>query len=314
MGTSRVSEGQRQRIYHTEQHAESRLFRPGADRVRLVFARGRVYNLRVTRPPRVQFFVTCIVDSLYPAVGEAMVSVLERLGVEVEFPEAQTCCGQPNYNAGFRREARQLALHFLDVFAPPSPGGRGARGEGELPIVTPSGSCAAMVVHGYPDLFAAERDPRNLARAQAVAARTYEFSQFLVEVLKVGPAQLGSRFDGKLTYHPSCHLLRGLGVKDAAQKLLAGVQGAEVVPLPNAEECCGFGGLFAVKHGDISGAMLDKKLENVRASGAQTVVGCDMSCLMHMQGGLSRHGSPVRCMHLAEVLAGMKPKAEAHNG
>jgi L-lactate dehydrogenase complex protein LldE len=269
----------------------------------------------MTRPPRVQLFVTCIVDSLYPAVGEAAVAVLERLGVEVAFPGAQTCCGQPAYNAGFRREARQLALHFLDVFDPPSPSGRsrsiprseaergGAGGEGELPVVTPSGSCAAMVVHGYADLFAAERDARNLARAKALAARTYEFSQFLVDVL--GVTDVGAQFDSKLTYHPSCHLLRGLGVKGEAQKLLAHVRGAEVVPLANAEECCGFGGLFAVKHGDISGAMLDKKLENVRASRAQTVVGCDMSCLMHMQGGLSRDGSPIRCVHLAEVLAGI---------
>ena len=181
--------------------------------------------------------------------------------------------------------------------------GKGTGVGGEAPIVTPSGSCAAMVVHGYADLFA--NDPRNLARAKAIAARTYEFSQFLVDVLGVTGARVGAKFDGRLTYHPSCHLLRGLGVTGAAQKLLAGVRGAEVVPLPNAEECCGFGGLFAVKHGDISGAMLDKKLENVRASGAQTVVGCDMSCLMHMQGGLSRDGSPVKCVHLAEVLAGI---------
>ncbi len=251
-------------------------------------------------PSRVQLFITCIVDSLYPAVGEAMVEVLERLGVAVDFPGAQTCCGQPGYNAGFRDDARELALHLLDVFAPPSPGGRGAGGEGELPIVTPSGSCAAMVVHGYPDLFA--NDPRNLARARALAARTYEFSQFLVDVL--GVTDVGAQFNGKLTYHPSCHLLRGLGVKDAAAKLLTHVQGAEVVPLPNAEECCGFGGLFSIKHGDISGAMLDKKLENVSKSGADTVVGCDMSCLMHMQGGLSRDRSAVKCVHLAEVLAG----------
>jgi L-lactate dehydrogenase complex protein LldE len=227
------------------------------------------------------------VDSFYPAVGEAAVEVLERLGVEVEFPEAQTCCGQPGYNAGFRHEARQLALHFLDVFE-----------QSDAPVVAPSGSCAAMIVHGYADMFA--NDPRSLARAKALAARTYEFSQFLVDVL--GVTDVGAQFDGKLTYHPSCHLLRGLGVKDEVQKLLARVRGAEVVPLPNAEECCGFGGLFAVKHGDISGAMLDKKLENVRASGAQAVVGCDMSCLMHMQGGLSRDGSPITCVHLAEVL------------
>jgi L-lactate dehydrogenase complex protein LldE len=251
------------------------------------------------RPARVQLFVTCIVDSLYPAVGEAVVEVLERLGVEVDFPEAQTCCGQPGYNAGFRAEARQLALNCLDVFAPPpSPRGGGPGGEGELPILTPSGSCAAMIVHGYPDLFA--NDPPTLARAQALAARMYEFSQFLVDVL--GVTHVGAKFDGKLTYHPSCHLLRGLGVKEAAAQLLAHVEGAQVVPLPNAEECCGFGGLFSIKHGDISGAMLDRKLESVRASGADTVVGCDMSCLMHMQGGLSRDGSPARCVHLAEVL------------
>ncbi|MGH2522330.1 MAG: (Fe-S)-binding protein [Anaerolineales bacterium] len=239
---------------------------------------------------RAQLFVTCIVDSLFPAVGEAVVNVLERLGVEVEFPEAQTCCGQPAYNAGFRAEARALARRFLDVFEP-----------SDAPIVTPSGSCAAMVVHGYPDLFGDDPDKRNLARAKALAARTYEFSQFLVSVLNV--EDLGARWNGTLAYHPSCHLLRGLGVKEAAIGLLSQVEGVQVVPLPNAEECCGFGGLFSIKHGDISSAMLDRKLEGVRASGAETVVGCDMSCLMHIQGGLSRDGSKVRCVHLAEVLA-----------
>ena len=255
--------------------------------------------------PRVQLFITCIVDSLFPHVGEAVVDVLERLGVEVEFPEAQTCCGQPGYNAGFRDEARELALKFFDVFDPhPLPlslKGRGAGGEGsDVPyIVTPSGSCAAMLVHGYPDLFA--DDPPNLARAQALAARTCEFSQFLVDVLKV--EDVGAEFNGSITYHPSCHLSRGLGVKDAPLKLLAYVRGADYTPLPSADECCGFGGLFAIKHGDISGAILDKKLENIHASKANTVVGCDMSCLMHIQGALSRDGSRTRCVHLAEVLA-----------
>jgi L-lactate dehydrogenase complex protein LldE len=291
--------------------------------------------MRAMPPPsRIQLFITCLVDSLYPGVGESVVDVLERLGVTVEFPEAQTCCGQPGYNAGFREEARQLALNFLEVFEPhplppsppPSPdvsagegggvaqpvplseaNGGSAGAGGEVPIVTPSGSCAAMLVHGYPDLLA--NDPQNLARAHALARRTYEFSQFLVEVLEtedVG-ASFGSAqdrpFGEKLTYHPSCHLLRGLGVKEAAPKLLARVRGVEVVPLPHADECCGFGGLFAVKHGDISAAMLDRKLENVRASGAGMVVGCDMSCLMHMQGALARDGSPIRCLHLAEALA-----------
>ncbi len=262
--------------------------------------------------PRAQLFVTCIVDALYPPVGEAMAAVLERLGVALEFPATQTCCGQPAFNAGFRAEARALALKWLDDFElksdlhPPAPSPQRGEGESEyqLPdIVSPSGSCAAMVRHGFPELL--RDDPANLARARALAARMYEFSQYLVEVLKV--EDVGARFEGKLTYHPACHLTRGLGVTEAPLKLLRHVRGAEVTPLPQAEECCGFGGLFAVKHGDLSGAMLDKKLEAIRQSGAAAVVGCDLSCLMHLQGGLNRDDSPVRCLHLAEVLAGRNP-------
>ena len=243
-----------------------------------------------SHPTRVQLFITCVVDSLFPNVGEAMVEVLERLGVGVRFPEAQTCCAQPAYNGGFHAEAKQVALRFMDVFEP-SPD----------PILCPSGSCAAMVVHGYADLLA--DDPKALARAKALAARTYELSQFIVDVL--GVTDLGAHFRGagQLTYHPSCHLMRYLHVTDQPQKLLAGVHGAQVVPLPGAEECCGFGGLFAIKHGDLSGAILEKKIENIQKTGAATLVGCDMSCLMHIQGGLSRDGSPVKCRHLAEVLA-----------
>ncbi|MCS6909938.1 MAG: (Fe-S)-binding protein [Anaerolineales bacterium] len=233
--------------------------------------------------------MTCIVDSLFPQVGEAVVKVLERLGVEVEFPDAQTCCGQPAYNGGFTVEARQVALHFLDVFAPTVPD----------PIVVSSGSCAAMVVHACPDLF--KDDPPNLLRAQAVANRTYEFTQFLVDVL--GVTDVGAQFSGKLTYHASCHLLRFLHVIDQPLRLLANIRDARVTALPGAEECCGFGGLFAVKFGGVSGAILDKKIENIRAAGAGHVVGCDMSCLMHIQGGLSRDGVPVKCLHIAEVLA-----------
>jgi L-lactate dehydrogenase complex protein LldE len=247
------------------------------------------------QPKRVQLFVTCIVDSIYPRVGQATVEVMERLGLEVEFREAQTCCGQPAFNGGFRDEARQVARRFLDVFEPTAPD----------PIVCPSGSCAAMVVHGYVELF--RDDTRNRARAEAIAARTFEFSQFIVEVL--GLTDLEAHFAGKLTYHPSCHLTRLLHVTDAPQKLLAHLHEAEVVPLPAAEECCGFGGLFAVKHGELSAAILDKKIENVRAAGAQTLVGCDMSCLMHIQGGLSRDGAPVKCLHLAEVLNGQASDA-----
>lgn len=220
-------------------------------------------------------------------------TVLERLGIEVLFPEAQTCCGQPGYNSGFQTEARRLALHTLDVFE-----------RSPAPVVIPSGSCGAMVVKGYAHLFAHE--PALLARAQALAARTYEFSQFLAEVLNVDLSTVlnpqPEHAAGKVTYHAACHLVRELGVTDAATRLLGAVPGLELMPLPGVEQCCGFGGLFAIKHDAISTAMLDKKLAYVRQTGAATVVGCDMSCLMHMQGGLSRDNDPIRCVHLAEVL------------
>ncbi len=242
---------------------------------------------------RVQLFVTCLVDTLFPDAGEAAVAVLERLGLRVEFPAGQTCCGQPAFNGGFRAEARAMARHWLDVFE-----------ASDAPIVVPSGSCAAMVVHGYAALFDGEHEADQRARARAAAARTYEFSQFLVDVLEAEPAQIGARFEGRLAYHPSCHLLRDLRVIDAPQRLLLGVAGAELRPLPGADECCGFGGLFAVKHAELSGAILDAKVAAVRESGAHTLVGCDVSCLMHIQGGLTRDGLGVRCRHLAEVLAG----------
>jgi L-lactate dehydrogenase complex protein LldE len=249
--------------------------------------------------PRVQLFVTCIIDSLFPQVGEAVVAVLERLGVEVLFAEAQTCCGQPGYNAGFRPEARRLALNVLDLFERTTE-----------PVVVPSGSCAAMIVHGYPDLFA--DDAPNLERARALADRTYEFSQFLLDQLKVDPAEVAgaSRLSGRVAYHGACHLARGLGVREPAPRLLGAVPGAEVVSFAGADECCGFGGLFAIKHGDVSAAMVDKKLANLRASGAETLVSCDMSCLMHLAGALRRDGSPLRCLHLAEALTAADGKGD----
>ena len=237
--------------------------------------------------------MTCIIDSLYPAAGEAVVAVLERLGVEVLFPEAQTCCGQPAYNSGFQAEARRLALHTLAVLE-----------QSPAPVVVPSGSCGAMLVKGYVHLFAGE--PALRSRAEALAARTYEFGQFLTDVLDADLSGLYAPAPpalSKVTYHAACHLLRELGVTDSATRLLDEVPGVELVPLPGVEQCCGFGGLFAVKHDPISTAMLDKKLAHVRATGAGTVAACDMSCLMHMQGALSRDGSAVRCVHLAEVMA-----------
>lgn len=242
-----------------------------------------------------QLFVTCLVDAVFPAVGEAVVDVLEACGVRVVFPPAQTCCGQPAFNAGFRAEAQQVARQWLAVFE-----------RSAAPVVAPSGSCVAMVKHGYAQLFA--REPATLARAQALATRTHEFSQFLAEVVQVDPnrfarAVTAPAATAPVTYHPSCHLTRELGVRVPPLRLLQGAVGGRLTPLPHAEECCGFGGLFAVKHADISGAMLDQKLAHVRASGATTVVGCDMSCLMHLQGALQRDSAPVRCQHLAEVLA-----------
>ncbi|NUQ39094.1 MAG: (Fe-S)-binding protein [Caldilineales bacterium] len=236
---------------------------------------------------RIQLFITCLLDHLYPHIAEAVVTVLERQGVQVEVPAGQTCCGQPAFNGGFRAEARAMAAHFLDVFAATAG-----------PIVCPSGSCAAMVKHHYAELFA--DDPRRAAQAQAVAGRIREFGQFLVEDLGLGAA--GGAV-GRYVYHPTCHLTRALGVRGAAETLLAAIPGGESVPLPHAEECCGFGGLFAVKLPAISAAMLQRKLDSIAASGAQVCVVCDASCMTQMNGGLIQQGKAPIVRHLAEVLA-----------
>jgi L-lactate dehydrogenase complex protein LldE len=238
---------------------------------------------------RVQLFATCLIDTLSPEVGECVVEVLERAGVEIVVPEGQTCCGQPAFNGGFWDEARQMARHTIRVF-----------GDSDLPVVVPSGSCAYMVSHHYPELF--EREPEWRLRAEKLGRRTYEFTQFLVD--KLGMTELGARWNGKLTYHSSCHLARGLNVHDQPIALLQQVQGAEIVPLKQEEECCGFGGLFSVKYPDISSAMLQNKLDNIEATGAGWVVGCDLSCLLNINGGLHRRKSPVKGVHIAQVLAG----------
>jgi L-lactate dehydrogenase complex protein LldE len=237
---------------------------------------------------RVQFFVTCLVDTFFPETGEAVVDVLTRLGVEVDFPEAQTCCGQPAFNAGRWEDARPLARHTLDLFD-------------SLPgdVVLPSGSCTAMIRQGFLELFA--ESPEDLSRAEALAARTYEFTEYLVDIL--GVVDVGARWEGKITYHPSCHLLRSLGVDRQPRALLSNIRGAEFVELPNAEECCGFGGVFSVEHPEISGEMLTRKLENIAASGAPVVVTADTGCRMQIQGGLKRRGMPQRVIHIAEILA-----------
>lgn len=240
--------------------------------------------------PIVQLFVTCLLDSLFPETAEGVVEVLNRAGAEVAFPADQTCCGQPAFNAGYRDEARRMARYTIRVLE-----------QSDGPVVIPSGSCAAMVRHGYPELF--RDDAGWLARAQALASRTFEFSEFLVD--RLGQVELGAAWPGALAYHPSCHLLRTLGVDRQPAALLSAVEGAEVRRLP--DECCGFGGVFSIDQPEISTEMLKRKLSAIEASGARTVTGCDVSCLMQIEGGLRRAGSPIRCSHLAQVLAGREP-------
>jgi L-lactate dehydrogenase complex protein LldE len=244
--------------------------------------------MKADAPRTVQLFATCLIEALRPEAGMAVVRVLERLGITVEYPAAQTCCGQPAFNGGAWDEARKMARYTLDVL-----------GRSAAPVVVPSGSCAHMIKHHYPDLFA--DDAVYGERAKNLAARTYEFSEFLVDVL--GITELDARYPHRFTYHASCHLLRGMGVTSQPRELLAKVRDGEFVELPGATECCGFGGLFAIKMGEISGAMLKRKMDNIEATGAHTVVGCDVSCLLHIQGGLHRRGSAVVTKHLAELLA-----------
>jgi L-lactate dehydrogenase complex protein LldE len=235
----------------------------------------------------IQLFITCIIDTLYPEMGEAVVSVLQKAGVTVSFPPGQTCCGQPAFNAGLRQEARKMAIQTIRAF-------EGFPG----PIVIPSGSCASMIRHTYAELF--QDDPIWFPRAVNLAERTYELSEFLVDVL--GITDLGAKYDGKITYHSSCHLLRGLGVDKQPKVLLAAVKNAEFVELPDTGDCCGFGGIFSVEHPEISSAMLKRKLNNVDASGASVVVSCDAGCVTNINGGLHRVGMTQRAMHIAELL------------
>jgi L-lactate dehydrogenase complex protein LldE len=237
--------------------------------------------------PRVSLFITCVIDQLFPSVGIAMVDVLERAGCTVDFPEDQTCCGQPAFNSGYREEARTVARHFLKVFA------------GAEYIVVPSGSCTSMVSHHFADCF--QDFPTELAAAHAMAPKVYEFSTFLTNVLKV--EDVGARFEGVVTYHDSCHALRELKIKDGPRRLLGNVKGLELREMDIAQECCGFGGTFAVKFPEVSGGMARTKIESIKRTGAKTVVSIDSSCLMQLRGALSRAGLPIETMHLAEILA-----------
>jgi len=235
----------------------------------------------------IQLFVTCLVDSFFPQTGEAVVDIFHRLGIRVDFPREQTCCGQPAFNAGLRRDARAIAEHTIKVFE---------NTEGD--IVTPSGSCAHMFRHNYPELF--EGDSVWFPRAEALAARTYEFTEYLVD--KLGVTNLGASWYGKLTYHPSCHTLRGIHVDRQPRVLLAGVKGASLIELPHAEECCGFGGVMSAEHPELSAEWLKRKIMNLEESQSPTLVVTDAGCLMHIAGGLHRQMKKQRVMHIAEIL------------
>lgn len=236
---------------------------------------------------QVQLFVTCLVDSFFPKTGQAVVDVLSRLGISVDFAREQTCCGQPQFNAGLRKDARAIAEHTIKVF-------ENTKGD----IVTPSGSCAHMFRHNYTEIF--EGDSNWYPRAKALAARTYEFTEYLVD--KLGITDVGAKWDGMLTYHPSCHTLRGINVDKQPRALLANVQGATLVELPHAEECCGFGGIMSVEHPELSAEWLKRKISNLEASQAPTLVVTDAGCLMHIAGGLNRQKKSQRVVHIAEVL------------
>jgi len=238
-------------------------------------------------PARVSLFVTCVVDQLFPRVGLAVVEVLEGVGFQVEVPGRGTWCGQPAVNSGDCEESRQVARHFLEVF------------QDADYIVVPSGSCTSMIAHHFEDIF--DQEPGSLKQVRELAPKVYEFSRFLLEV--AGVDDVGAYLQEVVTYHDSCHALRELQIKDGPRRLPRNVRGLELREMDAADECCGFGGTFSVKFAEVSGGMARTKIDSILRTGASTVVSIDSSCLMQLQGALSRAGLPVRTMHLAEVLA-----------
>ncbi|MBV8672903.1 MAG: (Fe-S)-binding protein [Acidobacteriaceae bacterium] len=238
---------------------------------------------------RVSLFITCYNDTLFPATGKAVVSVLERLGHTVEFPLEQTCCGQMHFNTGYRREAYPLAKRFVSIF------------QHADAVCIPSSSCVAMIRDYYPEIAHENGDETFAAEVRSLLPRIFELTELLTDRLQV--EDVGASFHHRVTYHASCHALRSLHLGDKPLRLLRKVRGLELVQLPNSDRCCGFGGTFAVKNADVSTAMLEEKLGAILGTGAEICTACDNSCLMHIEGRLHRQGARIRTMHIAEILA-----------
>ncbi|WP_026582245.1 (Fe-S)-binding protein [Bacillus sp. J33] len=234
---------------------------------------------------KVSLFATCLVDLFQGNAGKATVELLEWLGCEIDFPESQVCCGQPAYNSGYVKESKEAMKRMITAF------------EHAEYVVSPSGSCAYMF-HEYPHIF--KGDSVWESRAKELAEKTYELTQFIVDILKID--DVGARLDGKATYHTSCHMTRLLGVKEAPMKLLKKVKGLEFTELPGKEQCCGFGGTFSVKMAQISQQMVDEKVEHIEEIGADYLIGADAGCLMNIGGRIGKQGKPIKVLHIAEVL------------
>lgn len=235
---------------------------------------------------KVSLFITCLVDQFFPNVGISMTRLLHRQGIKVDFPPNQTCCGQPAFNSGYVEEARQVARTILDAF------------DDTDYVVSPSGSCIGMIRHYYPYLF--QDDPEELKRVAKLIDKTYEFSQFLVNVLNI--RDLDATFPYRVTYHSSCHGSRLLGIQQEPLQLLQSIKGIQLIPLPFQEDCCGFGGTFSVKMSGLSSAMVKNKCDYILKTNAEVLVGTDMGCLMNIEGNLRKRGKSIRVLHLAEIL------------
>jgi L-lactate dehydrogenase complex protein LldE len=248
----------------------------------------------------ISLFIACYNDTLFPETGVAVVNVLERLGHRVDFPRAQTCCGQMHYNSGYQEEALPLVRKFVEIF-------RDAEA-----VCIPSGSCVAMIREQYLKIAAETEDPRLMQEVESLLPRVYEFTELLVD--KLGLEDVGAFYPHRVTYHASCHSLRGLHIGDIPLRLLRNVRGLELIELPEWDQCCGFGGTFAVKNAETSAAMLADKLKNIVSTGAEICTAGDNSCLMHIFGGLHRQQAKVKTVHIAEILASTESASSEKNG